>query len=241
TKSRFDNFYGTGQSTLDCIIRATDVLLAGKNFVVAGFGNCGSGLALKARGMGCNVIVTEVDPVKALQAKMLGYSVMAMEQAAKIGDVFVTVTGNKHVLRKEHFLLMKDKAIVCNTGHFNVEINIGELSSVSLGKKLVRPDVEEFKLKSNGNRIYLLAEGRLVNLACAKGHPSEVMDMSFANQALCSEFIVKNKGKLKKQVYDVPKEIDEGVALLKLQAMGTTIDKLTAEQVKYLASWNEGT
>ncbi len=240
TKHLFDNHWGTAQSTLDGIMRATSTLLAGKNFVVGGYGWCGRGIASRARGMGCNVIVTEVNPVKALEAYMEGFRVMSMAEASKIGDIFVTASGDRDLLRKEHFQAMKSGAILANSGHFNVEINIPELESLSSGKKPVRPNVEEFRLKS-GKKLYLLGEGRLVNLAAAEGHPPEVMQMSFANQALCSKYIKENKGKLEPKVYGVPKDIDNRVAQLALQAAGIQIDSLTAEQKKYLESWEEGT
>jgi adenosylhomocysteinase len=239
TKYLFDNRYGTGQSTIDGILRATSVLLAGKNFVVCGYGWCGRGLANRARGMGAHVIVTEVDPVKALEAIMDGFGVMPMHQAAGIGDVFVTTTGNTGVVRKEHMTKMKNGAIIANSGHFNVEITIPDLENLATSKRTLRPNLEEYSLK-NGRKLYLLAEGRLVNLASAEGHPSEVMDMSFANQALCVEHLVKAK-RLEPKVYNVPKEIDEKVAKLKLKSMGIKIDSLTNEQKKYIASWEEGT
>jgi adenosylhomocysteinase len=241
TKHLFDNRYGTGQSTLDGIIRATNVLLAGKNFVVAGYGWCGRGLASRARGMGSLVIVTEVDPMKALEAVMDGYQVMPMVEAAKIGDIFCTVTGDINVLDGHHFEVMKDGAIVANSGHFNVEINIPALEAQSVGKpNLVRPFVDQYTTK-DGRKINILGEGRLINLASAEGHPASVMDMSFANQALSAEYMVKNSSKLAKQVYSVPEDIDKEIARLKLAAMGVKIDDLTAEQVKYLGSWEEGT
>jgi adenosylhomocysteinase len=239
TKYLFDNRYGTGQSTIDGILRATSVLLAGKNFVVCGYGWCGRGLANRARGMGAHVIVTEVDPVKALEAIMDGFGVMPMHEAAGIGDVFVTTTGNTGVVRKEHMTKMKNGAIIANSGHFNVEITIPDLENLATSKRTLRPNLEEYSLK-NGRKLYLLAEGRLVNLASAEGHPSEVMDMSFANQALCVEHLVKAK-RLEPKVYNVPKEIDEKVAKLKLKSMGIKIDSLTNEQKKYIASWEEGT
>ena len=239
TKYLFDNRYGTGQSTIDGIMRATSVLLAGKNFVVGGYGWCSRGIAMRARGLGANVIVTEVQPTRALEAVMDGYRVMTMAEAASIGDIFVTATGDIGVIRKEHMQKMKDGAIMCNSGHFNVEINIPDLESLTKTKRTMRPNMEEYKLK-DGRHLYLLAEGRLVNLAAAEGHPSEVMDMSFANQSLCSEYIAKAK-KLKTRVYTVPKEIDEKVAELKLKSMGVTIDELTAEQKKYLSTWEMGT
>ncbi len=240
TKHFFDNRYGTGQSTLDGVIRATNVLLAGKTFVVAGYGWCGRGLASRARGMGSNVIVTEIDPLKGLEAVMDGFSVMPMEDAAKIGDIFVTVTGDLNVIDEHHFKLMKDGAIVANSGHFNVEINIPALEKMSTGKRLVRPFVDEYTLK-DGRRIHILGEGRLINLASAEGHPASVMDMSFANQALSAEYMVKNNKTLAKQVYSVPEDIDKEIARLKLAAMGVNIDTLTPEQANYLNSWEEGT
>ncbi|MBE3119420.1 MAG: adenosylhomocysteinase [Candidatus Atribacteria bacterium] len=241
TKHFFDNRYGTGQSTLDGIIRATNVLLAGKNFVVAGYGWCGRGLASRARGMGSLVIVTEVDPLKALEAVMDGFQVMPMMEAAKIGDIFCTVTGDINVVDTRHFEVMKDGAIVANSGHFNVEINIPGLQGLSRGDpKLVRPFVEQYETK-DGRKINILAEGRLINLASAEGHPASVMDMSFANQALAAEFIVKNAKTLEKRVYSVPAEVDAEIARIKLSAMGVKIDELTPEQVKYLNSWEEGT
>jgi len=240
SKHLFDNRYGTGQSTVDGIIRATNRLLAGANFVVSGYGWCGRGVSMRASGMGAKVIVTEIDPLRALEAVMDGYQVMSMEKAAPIGDFFCTLTGDIHVLRKEHFEMMKDGAIVCNSGHFNVEINLDDLSEISLSVRSIRDFVEEFILK-NGKRIYVLGEGRLINLAAAEGHPSSVMDMSFANQALCSEYIVKNHATLKKQVYRVPMDIDREIARLKLASMGVEIDSLTPEQDAYLHSWEMGT
>jgi adenosylhomocysteinase len=240
TKHFFDNRYGTGQSTIDGIVRATNILLAGRVFVVAGYGWCGRGLASRARGMGSNVIVTEIDPLKALEAVMDGYRVMPMVEAAKIGDIFCTVTGDINVIDKPHFNVMKDGAIVANSGHFNVEINIPALEAISRDKKLVRPYVDEYQL-SDGRRIYILGEGRLINLASAEGHPASVMDMSFANQALSCEYMVKNHDKLEKNVYSVPEEIDKEIAKIKLEAMGIKVDVLSAEQVKYLNSWEEGT
>jgi len=239
TKYLFDNRYGTGQSTIDGILRATSVLLAGKNLVVAGYGWCGRGLANRARGMGAHVIVTEIDSVKALEAVMDGFRVMPMKEAALVGDIFVTITGNTSVIRKEHMLKMKNGTILANSGHFNVEIDIPELESISTSKKTIRPNLEEYSLR-DGKKLYLLAEGRLVNLASAEGHPSEVMDMSFANQALCVEHLAKTK-KMEPKVYSVPKEIDELVAKLKLKAMGIQIDELTEEQKRYITSWEEGT
>jgi adenosylhomocysteinase len=240
TKHMFDNRYGTGQSTLDGMIRATNRLVTGSTFVVAGYGWCGRGIATRAKGLGADVIVTEIDPLKALEAIMDGYRVMPMEDAAKIGDFFVTVTGDLKVISAEHFKTMKDGAIVCNSGHFNVEIDIPALERMARRRKMVREGVEQFVL-GNGRRINLLGEGRLVNLALAEGHPSSVMDMSFANQALSVEFLVKNVKTLKKQVYSVPVEIDKEIARLKLAGMGVRIDKLTKEQEKYLASWEMGT
>jgi len=241
TKHLFDNRYGTGQSTVDGIIRATNVLLAGKNFVVAGYGWCGRGLASRARGMGAQVIVTEVDPMKALEAVMDGFQVMSMEEAAKIGDILCTLTGDINVLDKHHFEVMKDGAIVANSGHFNVEINIPSLAAMSKGEPaLVRPFVEQYTTK-DGRKINILGEGRLINLASAEGHPASVMDMSFANQALSAEYMAKNAKTLEKKVYSVPTDIDNEIARLKLAAMGVKIDTLTAEQSKYLNSWEEGT
>lgn len=239
TKYLFDNRYGTGQSTIDGVLRATGILLAGKNFVVAGYGWCGRGLAMRAKGMGAQVVVTEVNPTKALEALMDGFRVMPMKEAAKIGDVFVTLTGDIHVIGEEHIKKMKNGAIIANSGHFNVEINIPELEKMSVAKRKLRPNLEEYILKDR-KRIYLLAEGRLVNLAAAEGHPSEVMDMSFSNQALSTEYLVKNR-RLKIKVYRVPKNIDELVAALKLKALKVEIDELTTEQKKYLATWEEGT
>ncbi|HUK85764.1 MAG TPA: adenosylhomocysteinase [Candidatus Acidoferrum sp.] len=239
TKYLFDNRYGTGQSTMDGILRATSILIAGKNFVVGGYGWCSRGIAMRAQGMGANVIVTEVQPTRALEAAMNGLRVMPMAEAAAIGDIFVTATGDLNVIRKEHMQKMKDGAIMCNSGHFNVEISIPDLELLSKGKRMIRPNMEEYSLK-DGRKLYLLAEGRLVNLAAAEGHPSEVMDMSFANQALSSEFIAKSE-KLQTKVYCVPKEIDEKVAELKLKSMGVEIDVLTAEQKKYLSTWEMGT
>ena len=240
TKHLFDNRYGTGQSTIDGIIRATNFLLAGSKFVVAGYGWCGRGLASRARGTGAEVIVTEVDPTKALEAVMDGFRVMSMEEAAKLGDVFCTVTGNKNVLAKQHFELMKDGAIISNSGHFNVEIDIPSLEKLSSSKRTTRTFVDEYSLK-DGRRINLLGEGRLINLAAAEGHPASVMDMSFADQALSLEYMVKNYASLEKKVYTVPAELDKRVAKLKLESLGIKIDRLTSEQEEYLASWNEGT
>lgn len=239
TKYLFDNRYGTGQSTIDGILRSTSILLAGKYFVVAGYGWCGRGLAMRAKGMGAKVVVTEIDQTKALEAVMDGFQVMPMEDAAKIGDVFVTLTGNKSVIRKEHMMKMKDGAIIANSGHFNVEINIPDLEKLSKSSRTLRPNLVEYTLQ-DGRKLHLLAEGRLVNLAAAEGHPSEVMDMSFANQALSTEYLVKNR-KMEIRVYRVPKEIDQFVASLKLKAMNVKIDELTEEQKKYLATWEAGT
>jgi adenosylhomocysteinase len=240
TKHLFDNRYGTGQSTIDGIIRATNFLLAGSKFVVAGYGWCGRGLASRARGAGAEVIVTEIDPTKALEAVMDGFRVMSMEEAAKIGDVFCTVTGNKNVLAKQHFSAMKDGAIISNSGHFNVEIDIPALENLSSSKRTTRTFVDEYTMK-DGRRINLLGEGRLINLAAAEGHPASVMDMSFADQALCCEYMVKNHASLEKRVYTVPVDLDKRVAKLKLESLGIKIDRLTSEQEEYLASWNEGT
>jgi adenosylhomocysteinase len=240
TKHLFDNRYGTGQSTIDGIIRATNVLLAGRRLVVGGYGMCGRGVAMRAKGMGAHVIVTEVDPLRALEAVMDGFEVMAMGEAARVGDIFVTATGDKGVIRREHMLLMKDGAILANTGHFNVEIEIPALRQLAVESRPARPLVEEFKLE-DGRRLFLLADGRLINLSAAEGHPAQVMDMSFANQALAAEFVVQNAGTLERKVYPVPEEIDKEIARLKLQTMGVEIDTLTEEQAKYLASWDEGT
>ncbi len=240
TKHMFDNRYGTGQSTLDGIIRATNRLISGSVVVVAGYGWCGRGIAARAKGLGADVIVTEVDPLKGLEAVMDGFRAMPMEEAAKVGDFFVTVTGNIRVIRKEHFAAMKDGAIVCNSGHFNVEIDIPALEKLARRRKMVRDGVEQFILP-NGRRINLLGEGRLVNLALAEGHPSSVMDMSFANQALSAEYLVRHGRSLKNQVYPVPAVIDKEIARLKLAGMGVDIDRLTKEQEKYLASWEMGT
>lgn len=239
TKHLFDNRYGTGQSTLDGILRATNILFAGKTFVVCGYGWCGRGIAMRAQGMGANVIVTEVNPTRALEAAMSGFQVMPIAKAAAIGDIFVTATGNTGVIRKEHMQRMKDGAILANSGHFNVEVDPRHLEEIATKKRNIRPNLDEYTLKS-GNKLYLLAEGRLVNLAAAEGHPSEVMDMSFANQALCVEHLTKIK-KMQPKVYSVPKEIDERIASLKLNAMQMQIDKLTNEQKKYFAAWEEGT
>jgi adenosylhomocysteinase len=240
TKHLFDNRYGTGQSTIDGIIRATNYLLAGSRFVVAGYGWCGRGLASRARGAGAEVIITEVDPTKALEAVMDGFRVMSMHEAAKLGDVFCTVTGNKNVLTREHFELIKDGAIICNSGHFNVEIDIGALEKMASSKRTTRHFVQEYSLR-DGRKINLLGEGRLINLASAEGHPASVMDMSFADQALSVEYMVKNAKTLQPKVYKVPDDLDKRVARLKLESMGIKIDRLTLEQEEYLMGWNEGT
>ncbi|MDI6790323.1 MAG: adenosylhomocysteinase [Thermodesulfobacteriota bacterium] len=240
TKHFFDNRYGTGQSTIDGIIRATNRLLAGSVFVVCGYGWCGRGVANRARGMGARVIITEVDPLKSLEAVMDGYAVMPMEEAVRIGDIYCTLTGNIHVIRKEHFLKMKDGAIVSNSGHFNVELDLDGLAEITEKRRMIREYVEEYTL-ANGKRVYVLGEGRLINLAAAEGHPSSVMDMSFANQALSAEYIARHHSQMRKEVYPVPEEIDSRIALMKLQSMGIHIDKLTAEQKKYLSSWEMGT
>ncbi len=240
TKHMFDNYYGTGQSTLDSLFRATNVLLAGKTLVVAGYGYCGKGVALRAKGMGARVIITEIDPLPALQAAMDGFEVMPMARAAKLGDVFITVTGNKDVITREHVALMKDGAILGNSGHFNVEINIEQIKHEARSMKQVRDNLMEYTQK-DGRKIYIIAEGRLMNLAAAEGHPSAVMDLSFADQALTCQWLAKNHQTLQKQVYDVPSEIDVRVAEMKIKAMGVKLDVLTPAQKKYLASWQEGT
>lgn len=240
TKHLFDNRYGTGQSTMDGVIRATNILLAGKTVVVAGYGWCSRGIALRAHGLGANVVITEVDPVKALEAAMDGYRVMKMDKTVKIGDIFISATGDKHVISLSHMEAMKDGAIVANSGHFDVEIDMAGLEKVKKAKRRIRNQLDEYTLK-NGKRLYVLGEGRLVNLAAAEGHPAEVMDMSFANQALAAEFFVKHRGTLEAKVYVLPKELDRKVASLKLKAMGIAIDTLTSEQKKYLSSWTEGT
>ncbi len=240
TKHLFDNRYGTGQSTIDGITRATNILWAGKKVVVCGYGWTGRGVAMRAKGMGSHVIVVEVEPVRALEAVMEGYQVMPLKEAARVGDIFITVTGDKNVIDKAHFQLMKDGAIMANSGHFNAEINIPALEQMAKSKRTIRSFVEEYALP-DGRRLFLLGEGRLINLAAAEGHPASVMDMSFADQALCMEYLVKHKGKLAVKVHNVPEEIDKEVARLKLKAMGVSIDKLTAEQKKYLTSWQEGT
>ncbi|MGH9872968.1 MAG: adenosylhomocysteinase [Pyrinomonadaceae bacterium] len=241
TKHFFDNRYGTGQSTLDGIIRATNILLAGRNIVVVGYGWCGKGVALRARGMGANVIVTEVDAIKAVEAVMDGFRVMPIAAAAPLGDIFITVTGNRHVIDGEHFAKMKDGALVCNSGHFDLELNLVALREMSAEAVTVRPFVEEYKIKASGNRVMVLGEGRLINLAAAEGHPASVMDMSFANQALSVEYLVKKKGELKPGVHLLPKEVDTEIASLKLRALGLAIDTLTAEQLEYIGSWETGT
>jgi adenosylhomocysteinase len=240
TKHMFDNRYGTGQSTIDGIIRSTNVLLAGKTFVIAGYGWVGRGLASRAKGHGADVVITEVDSVKALEAAMDGFRVMKMDEAARIGDIFVTVTGDVNVLDRKNFEAMKDGAILANSGHFNSEINLKALDALATGVRQVRPSVQEYKLR-DGRRLHLLGEGRLINLAAAEGHPAAVMDMSFANQALCAEYVAANASKLERRVYDVPDDIDQEVARLKLKAMGIAIDTLTEEQERYLSSWEEGT
>jgi adenosylhomocysteinase len=240
TKHLFDNRYGTGQSTLDGIVRATNVLLAGSTVVVAGYGWCGRGFAMRARGMGANVIVTEVDPIKAIEALMDGFRVMSMSEAAGIGDVFCTLTGDKSVIAREHFEKLKNGAILCNSGHFNVEIDLEALGRMASSRRPMREFVEEFVLR-DGRRVYVLAEGRLINLSAAEGHPASVMDMSFANQALSAEYMIKNHASLEKKVYSVPEDLDKHIAKLKLESMGVKIDRLTPEQEAYLASWSEGT
>jgi len=242
TKHFFDNRYGTGQSTLDGIIRATNILLAGRTMVVVGYGWCGKGVALRGRGMGANVAVCEIDPIKAVEAVMDGFRVLPMSEAAAVGDIFVTVTGNRHVIDRQHFALMKDGAIVCNSGHFDLEINLSALKEVSNGKSLtVRPFVEEYTVSETNRRVIVLGEGRLINLAAAEGHPASVMDMSFANQALSTEYLVVNKGKLAAGVHVLPAEVDTEIAGLKLHSLGITIDSLTPEQVEYMSSWETGT
>jgi adenosylhomocysteinase len=241
TKHFFDNRYGTGQSTLDGIIRATNILLAGRTLVVVGYGWCGKGVALRARGMGANVVVTEIDPIKAVEAVMDGFRVMPVSEAASIGDIFVTVTGNRHVIDGQHFGCMKDGAIVCNSGHFDLELNLVALREMSESPAQLRPFVEEYKVKATGSRVIVLGEGRLINLAAAEGHPASVMDMSFANQALSVEYLVKHKGELKPGVHLLPQAVDTEIASLKLHALGISIDALTPEQVEYLSSWETGT
>jgi adenosylhomocysteinase len=241
TKHFFDNRYGTGQSTLDGIIRATNILLAGRTLVVVGYGWCGKGVALRARGLGSNVVVTEIDPIKAVEAVMDGFRVMPMAEAAAIGDVFVTVTGNRHVIDEQHFSVMKDGAIVCNSGHFDLELNLVALKAMSEPRVELRPFVEEYKVKKSGSRVIVLGEGRLINLAAAEGHPASVMDMSFANQALSVEYLLKNQGSLSAGVHTLPSEVDAEIASLKLQALGIKIDTLTPEQIEYINSWEMGT
>ena len=240
TKHLFDNRYGTGQSSIDGVLRATNLLIAGLRVVVSGYGWCGKGVAMRAKGHGADVIITEINPVRALEAVMDGFRVMPMPEAAKIGDIFITVTGNKSILTHDHFERMKDGAVIANSGHFNVEIDIPALEKLSSSKKPVRPFVEEYVMK-DGRKLYLLGEGRLINLAAAEGHPASVMDMSFANQALASEYLVKNASSLKHEVYSVPENIDRHIAKLKLDSMGIQVDKLTPDQEQYLASWSEGT
>jgi adenosylhomocysteinase len=240
TKHLFDNRYGTGQSTLDGVIRATNVLLAGMTVVIAGYGWCGRGVAMRARGLGANVIITEIDPTKAIEALMDGFRVMSMGEAAAIGDLFITLTGNKSVIARDHFEKLKNGAILCNSGHFNVEIDLETLANIASSRRPTREFVEEFALR-DGRKVYILGEGRLINLAAAEGHPASVMDMSFANQALSAEYMVKNHASLEKRVYPVPEDLDKQVARMKLEAMGVKIDRLTPEQEHYLASWSEGT
>lgn len=241
TKHFFDNRYGTGQSTLDGIIRATNILLAGRTLVVVGYGWCGKGIALRARGMGSNVVVTEIDPIKAIEAVMDGFRVMPISEAASIGDIFVTVTGNRHVIDEQHFAVMKDGAIVCNSGHFDLELNLVALKNISSKPLHLRPFVEEYTVTGSGSRVIVLGEGRLINLAAAEGHPASVMDMSFANQALSVEYLVQKKGQLAAGVHVLPKEVDTEIASLKLRALGISIDTLTSEQIEYLGSWETGT
>ena len=241
TKHLFDNRYGTGQSTLDGIIRATNILLAGRALVVIGYGWCGKGVALRARGMGANVIITEIDPIKAVEAVMDGFRVMPIKEAASIGDIFVTVTGNRHVIDGQHFDLMKDGAIVCNSGHFDLELNLVALKEMSSGPTHLRPFVEEYVIQRTGHRVIVLGEGRLINLAAAEGHPASVMDMSFANQALSVEYLIRKKGELKPGVHLLPQEVDTEIAGLKLRALGISIDTMTAEQLEYISSWETGT
>jgi adenosylhomocysteinase len=241
TKHFFDNRYGTGQSTIDGIIRATNILLAGRTIVVVGYGWCGKGVAMRARGLGANVVVTEINPIKAVEAVMDGFRVMPMSHAARIGDIFITVTGNRHVIDSTHFASMKDGAIVCNSGHFDLELNLVALREMSEPSVTLRPFVEEFKVRDSGNRVIVLGEGRLINLAAAEGHPASVMDMSFANQALSVEYLIKNKGELKPGVHTLPEAVDTEIASLKLKALGISIDELTPEQLEYLSSWETGT
>ena len=241
TKHFFDNRYGTGQSTIDGIIRATNILLAGRTIVVVGYGWCGKGVAMRARGLGANVVITEINPIKAIEAVMDGFRVMPMNEASAIGDVFITVTGNRHVIDGTHFARMKDGAIVCNSGHFDLELNLVALREMSKPPATLRPFVEEYLVNETGNRVIVLGEGRLINLAAAEGHPASVMDMSFANQALSAEYLVRNKGELKPGVHTLPEEVDTEIAGLKLKALGISIDTLTPEQVEYLSSWETGT
>jgi adenosylhomocysteinase len=241
TKHFFDNRYGTGQSTLDGIIRATNVLLAGRTLVVVGYGWCGKGVAMRARGMGANVVVTEVDPIKAVEAVMDGFRLLPMAKASVVGDIFVTVTGNRHVIDAEHFAQMKNGAIVCNSGHFDLELNLDALREMSQEPVNLRPFVEEYQIRETRKRVIVLAEGRLINLAAAEGHPASVMDMSFANQALSVEFLIKNQGTLSPGVHTLPQEVDNEIASLKLRSLGLEIDSLTSEQVEYLSSWETGT
>jgi adenosylhomocysteinase len=241
TKHFFDNRYGTGQSTLDGVIRATNILLAGKTFVVVGYGWCGKGVAMRARGLGANVVVTEIDPIKAIEAVMDGFRVMPMNEAAKVGDFFITVTGNRHVIDRDHFELMKDGAIVANSGHFDLELNLDALRDMSHDPTTRRPFVEEYRFKNEEKSIIVLGEGRLINLAAAEGHPASVMDMSFANQALSAEYLVKHKGHLSAGVHVLPPEVDQEIAGLKLRAMGVSIDELTPEMIEYMSSWETGT
>ena len=241
TKHFFDNRYGTGQSTLDGVIRATNILLAGRTMVVVGYGWCGKGVAMRGRGMGANVVVCEIDPIRAIEAVMDGFRVMPMSEAAPLGDIFITVTGNRHVIDGKHFASMHDGAIVANSGHFDVELNLVALGEMSEAREELRPFVEEYKVRASGNRIIVLGEGRLINLAAAEGHPASVMDMSFANQALSCEYLVKNQGKLSAGIHLLPKEVDEEIASLKLDAMGIKLDKLTPEMIEYMSSWETGT
>jgi adenosylhomocysteinase len=241
TKHFFDNRYGTGQSTIDGVVRATNVLIAGRTLVVVGYGWCGKGVAMRGRGLGANVVVTEVNPIRAIEAVMDGFRVMTMEEAAPHGDIFITVTGNRHVIDAKHFAAMKDGAIVANSGHFDLELNLVALAEMSEPVQELRPFVDEFKIKSSGKRVIVLGEGRLVNLAAAEGHPASVMDMSFANQALSAEYLVKQKGQLEKKIYILPEEVDNEIASLKLEAMGIRIDTLTPEMIEYMSSWEHGT
>ena len=241
TKHFFDNRYGTGQSTLDGVIRATNILLAGRTLVVVGYGWCGKGVAMRGRGMGSNVVVCEIDPIRAIEAVMDGFRVMPMEEAAPLGDIFITVTGNRHVIDAHHFARMRDGAIVANSGHFDVELNLVALEEMSESREELRPFVEEYKVKESGNRVIVLGEGRLINLAAAEGHPASVMDMSFANQALSCEFLVTNQGKLTPGLHLLPQEVDKEIASLKLEAMGVKIDQLTPEMIEYMNSWEVGT